>query len=92
VDGAMLASRDFTFMLGTGIVTTIVQIFHLSNWCSSISDIYSTFTLRLGSYALFAMIRAGLGYGNLGRAIRSGGAFNGKVVNGVSPKPVGAQP
>jgi hypothetical protein len=88
----MLASRDFTFMLGTGIVTSFVQMFHLSKYCSNISDIYSTFTLRLGSYALFSLIRAGLGFGNLGRAIRSGGVFKGKTVNGVSPKPVGAQP
>jgi hypothetical protein len=59
-------------MLGTDILTTIVQLSHLSDWCSIASDIYSTFSLPLGSYALLSMIRAGLGFGNLGRAIYSG--------------------
>jgi hypothetical protein len=83
VDGAMLASRDFGFMLGQGIFTMLLQIFLLRTWASSITDIFTTFTLRLGLYALTASIRAGLGFGPLGRVIRSGGIFKGKTVNGV---------
>lgn len=80
----MLASRDFGFMLSQGIATMLLQIFLLTTWCSSISDIFTTFTLRLGSYAVFSLARAMLGYGALGRAIRSGGIFRGKIVNGAS--------
>jgi hypothetical protein len=87
----MLASRDFGFMLAQGVATSMVQIWLLRTWASSITDIYATFTLRLGSYALMSCLRAALGYGALGRAIRSGGIFKGKTINGVSAKTVEAQ-
>ena len=79
VDGAMLASKDFGFMLSQGVVTMMVQLFLLKTWCTSLSDIFATFILRLGSYAMLSLIRAGLGYGNLGRAL-----FTKKAINGVA--------
>lgn len=90
VDGAMLASRDFNFMLGQGILTMLLQIFLLStSWCSSISAIFATFTIRLGSYATSSLIRAGLGFGKLGTALRGGITIDGAKVNGAAIK---AQP
>jgi hypothetical protein len=94
VDGAMLASRDFGFMLGQGILTMLMQIYLLSTpWCSNISAIFSTFTIRLGSYAVSALIRAGLGFGSLGIALRNGIAINGAKVNGsaIKTQPVEAK-
>ena len=88
----MLASKDFGFMLSQGILTMLLQIFLLTTWCSSITDIFSTFTLRLGSYAVVSVIRAAFGFGALGRAIRSGGILSGKTINGRSPKPIEVQP
>jgi hypothetical protein len=83
VDGAILASRDFGFMLVHGIFIMVLQIFLLKTWASSINDIFTTFTLRLGLYTLTAGMRVALGFGPLGRVIRSGGVFKGKTVNGV---------
>lgn len=72
VDGAMLASRDFGFMLFQGVSTMLMQLFLLSSsWCSSISNIFATFALRLGSYAVFSLVRATLGIGRLGIALRT---------------------
>jgi hypothetical protein len=71
VDGAMLASKDFGFMLTQGLATMVMQLVLLKTWCSNLSDIFATFTLRLGSYAVISLIRAALGYGKLGRAIFS---------------------
>ena len=81
----MLASKDFGFMLSQGIFTMLVQIFLLKTWCSSISDIFATFTFRLGSYAIISLIRAGLGYGKLGKAVFNGGGtfFQRKPINGA---------
>jgi len=70
VDGAMLASRDFGFMLCQGVATMILQLFLLKNWCSSISQVYATFTLRLGSYAVISLLRVFSGFGPLGRVVR----------------------
>jgi len=69
VDGAMMASRDFGFMLTTGLGSFMLQA-KLLTYCNSVADIFGTFTIRLGSYALLSVGRALLGYGNLGRAIR----------------------
>lgn len=81
----MLASRDFGFMLTQGILTMLLQIFLLqSAWCSSISAVFTTFTIRLGSYAVSSLIRAALGVGNLGAALRQGVALNGEKVNGAA--------
>jgi hypothetical protein len=65
----MLASKDFGFMLAQGIATMLLQLWLLST-SKSISAIYTTFTIRLGSYALSALVRAALGRGNLGRVLR----------------------
>lgn len=72
VDGAMMASRDFGFMLATGLGSFVLQT-TLLTYCNTVGDIFSTFTIRLGTYALLSVGRALLGYGNLGRAIRGGG-------------------
>lgn len=97
VDGAMLASRDFGFMLTQGVITMLLQIALLKRWCTSISDIYATFTLRLGSYAVVSLLRVFLGLGGLGRVIRStSDIFNGEKINGTcsktTNKPINAQP
>lgn len=73
----MLASRDFGFMLAQGLGTMFLQLFLLKTWANDISQIFATFTLRLGSYAFFSMLRAGLGFGALGRAIRKRGEKEG---------------
>ena len=84
----MLASKDFGFMLSQGIATTIMQLYLLKTRCSNISAILGTFTLRLGLYALISLMRVGLGYGRLGRAMSKGegGTFFKRkpVVNGVT--------
>mmetsp|Transcript_11664 Transcript_11664/g.24889 ORF Transcript_11664/g.24889 Transcript_11664/m.24889 type:complete len:526 (+) Transcript_11664:125-1702(+) len=72
VDGAMMASRDFGFMLATGLGSFALQA-KLLNYCNTVGDIFSTFTIRLGTYAVLSVGRALLGYGNLGRAIRGKG-------------------
>lgn len=74
VDGAMLASKDFGFMLSIGTCTMLVQSFLLNSWCSNISDIFATFTFRLGTYGIISLVRAGLGYGKLGQAMLKGGS------------------
>eukprot|EP00536_Pseudo-nitzschia_multiseries_P009061 jgi/Psemu1/241772/estExt_Genewise1.C_2450027 len=87
VDGAMLASKDFGFMLSQGIFTMMAQLYFLKTWCTSISSIFATFIFRLGSYALISLVRAGLGYGKLGQAMakgRTGTFFERKAANGVS--------
>ncbi|KAG7345056.1 MATE efflux family protein [Nitzschia inconspicua] len=71
VDGAMLASKDFGFMLTQGLLSMMMQLLLLKTWCSNLSDIFTTFTLRLGSYAVISLIRAASGYGKLGRALSS---------------------
>jgi hypothetical protein len=92
VDGAMLASRDFGFMLVQGIFTMLLQIFLLStSWCSNISAIFATFTIRLGSYSVGALIRAALGFGSLGIALRSGNVINGANNNGSAIKTQAAE-
>jgi len=87
VDGAMLASKDFGFMLTQGIFTLVVQYFLLNRWCCSISSIFTTYIFRLGSYAIISLIRAGLGYGKLGEAMFKGRAcafFGRKTASKVS--------
>ena len=83
VDGAMLASRDFGFMLVQALSTMSLQIFLLCTWCKNISDIYATFTLRLGSYAIFALLRTFLGFGRLGKALKKGGIIEDERINGI---------
>lgn len=68
VDGAMLASRDFGFMLLTGLGSFVAQL-NLLPYCTSVSDILATFTFRLGTYAIAALARMGLGFGGVGRVV-----------------------
>jgi Na+-driven multidrug efflux pump len=70
VDGAMLASRDFGFMLSCGLGTFMAQIYLLHNHCTSIGFVFGTFTMRLGVYAVAALVRSiGMGRGNLGSVL-----------------------
>jgi hypothetical protein len=85
----MLASRDFTYMLLQGLSTMFLQIKLLdSSRCSSISDIYATYTIRLGSYAIVSLLRVALGKGPLGRAIRKDKNNDIHAINGIN----GAEP
>jgi hypothetical protein len=97
VDGAMLASRDFGFMLIQGIFSLVVQSYLLaSSWCSSVSSVFAIFTLRMSVYASMALIRVALGKGPLGQALRRRddsltGVVNGEAVNGASVTPAVAK-
>jgi len=86
VDGAMLASRDFGYMFQIGISTCIMQLFLLKK-CTSINAIFATFTLRLAIYAIAVVVRASMGYGDLGRALknRSGTKMNIASKNPIPP-------
>jgi Na+-driven multidrug efflux pump len=70
VDGANLASKDFGFMLTQGLATMIMQLVLLRTWCTSLSGVFATFTLRLGSYAVISLLRTLMGKGAVGRVIR----------------------
>jgi len=70
VDGAMLASRDFGFMLTMGTLTALLQLYTL-NWCTSLTTILGTFTFRLSSYTVAVIARVALGKGDIGRAIQA---------------------
>ena len=76
VDGTMMASRDFGWMLGLGLSSFVMQA-KLLTYCHSVGDIVRTFTLRLGTYTVFSTARALLGFGNIGRAIRGGDKVGG---------------
>jgi Na+-driven multidrug efflux pump len=80
VDGAMLASRDFGFLFFTGLGTFLVQLSILP-FCTSVSDIFGTFTLRLVAYTIAVLARAALGFGGVGRILR----LNRKAVALVGP-------
>ena len=82
VDGALMASKDFGFMLLMGLLSFAIQTKLLTH-CASVPGIFLTFTLRLAMYASFSVGRAVLGYGNLGRAIRGGDEGLGKVESAV---------
>jgi len=69
LDGAMLASRDFGFILSVGIGTFVAQLTALQK-CHTISAIFGTFTMRLGLYGFLAGARLALGHGALGRLLR----------------------
>ncbi|KAL9178994.1 hypothetical protein ACHAXT_011967 [Thalassiosira profunda] len=72
VDGMAIASRDFGFMLASGLASFVLQA-KLLTFCQSVGEIFGTFTIRLAIYALFTIGRAGMGWGPLGRAIRGQG-------------------
>lgn len=68
IDGAMLASRDFGFLLLVGTATCLMQLGTL-NWCHSLGAILGTFSLRLGTYSVAVLTRMAMGQGALGRTI-----------------------
>ena len=68
VDGAMLASRDFGFMLSLGTTTFLVQLGVLRR-CTTLQGIFATFIFRLGLYGPLCAIRWGVGRGAIGKAI-----------------------
>lgn len=72
VDGALMASRDFGFMLAIGISSFALQAKVLT-YCHSVPAVFGTFSLRLATYAICSVIRILLGYGNLGRVMRGKG-------------------
>ena len=82
VDGAMLASRDFGFMLLQGTLSLLIQWKLLAS-CTTVSAVFGTFTFRLGSYAMLGLIRVALGYGPLGKALRRNHQ-TGDEINGAS--------
>jgi Na+-driven multidrug efflux pump len=69
IDGAMLAARDFGFIIAIGMMTCIMQVY-LSSQCSTLSHIFLAFALRLGVYSVAAVSRVGLGFGTLGKVLR----------------------
>lgn len=69
IDGAMLASKDFGFMLTLGLSTFMAQLYLLPS-VTSVAGIFHTFTLRLACYSVMAMARWALGFGAIGRVIR----------------------
>jgi Na+-driven multidrug efflux pump len=68
IDGAMLASRDFGFLLLVGTATCLMQLGTL-HWCHSLGAILGTFSLRLGTYSVAVLTRMVMGRGALGRTI-----------------------
>jgi Na+-driven multidrug efflux pump len=70
IDGAMLASRDFSFILVLGIFTCILQVI-LSSQCTSLNLIFFSFALRLFLYSLAAFGRIGMGFGTLGKLFKN---------------------
>ena len=69
VDGALMASRDFGFMLLLGLTSFVMQDTLLS-YCQTVPHLFATFTLRLGIYSILSVSRILLGGGSLGRVIR----------------------
>ena len=68
VDGAMLASKDFGWMLFLGLSTFLAQVGVLRN-ATSLNAIFATFIFRLGVYGPACALRAAMGRGAIGKAI-----------------------
>jgi putative MATE family efflux protein len=68
VDGAMLASKDFGWMLFLGIATFLAQMGALKN-ATNLNAVFATFIFRLGVYGPLCVIRAAMGKGAIGKAI-----------------------
>lgn len=68
LDGAMLASRDFLFIIMVGLATCALQLI-LAARCNSLSAIYGSFTLRLAAYAVAVVLRVVSGRGPLGKVL-----------------------
>ena len=70
VDGSLLASRDFGFIITTSLFSCILQL-NLLKRCSTLNHIFLTFALRLGSYFLSGVGRILMGGGSLGKILKS---------------------
>ncbi|KAL3821750.1 hypothetical protein ACHAXA_008486 [Cyclostephanos tholiformis] len=81
VDGALMASRDFGFMLAIGISSFALQAKVLT-YCTSVPAVFATFSLRLATYAFFSVGRILMGYGNLGRVIKGKGGTSKPIMAG----------
>mmetsp|Transcript_36524 Transcript_36524/g.53576 ORF Transcript_36524/g.53576 Transcript_36524/m.53576 type:complete len:548 (+) Transcript_36524:90-1733(+) len=69
LDGAMLASREFGFMLSVGTMTTVLQLILLPR-CTTLGGIFGGFTMRLGIYSVAVVARLASGKGAIGRALK----------------------
>ena len=73
VDGALMASRDFSFMLFLGLTSFALQD-KLLSYCQTVPHLFATFTLRLGIYTHSAGPHSSRqpphNGGSLGRVIR----------------------
>jgi len=67
-DGAMLASRDFNFIIAIGILSMSIQLMILPR-CTNLSLIFGTFTFRLSSYVLGVLGRIAARKGALGEVL-----------------------
>jgi Na+-driven multidrug efflux pump len=68
LDGAMLASRDFSFIILVGLLTCYLQLV-LAARCMSLSSIFGSFTIRLAVYVIAVVLRVGSGSGILGKVL-----------------------
>jgi len=71
LDGAMLASRDFSFIILVGLLTCYLQI-ELAARCMSLNAIFGSFTIRLAAYVIAVVARIASGSGILGKILASG--------------------
>lgn len=69
LDGAMLASRDFNFIIFVGLLTMAMQYVIVSK-CVTLSQIYLSFAMRLIAYSICVSARLVSGNGSLGRVLR----------------------
>lgn len=70
LDGAMLASRDFGFILSMGVTTCFIQVGWLKYYARTVPSIFMSFAARLGSYALAVIVRTLMGKGLLGQILK----------------------
>ncbi len=68
LDGAMLAARDFSYIITVGVATCGLQLSLLGK-CNSLSAIYLTFFGRLAAYSIATLLRIGSGRGPLGKIV-----------------------
>ena len=67
-DGAMLASRDFSFIIKFGVTTMLLQLLLLSK-CTNLSAIYCSFAFRLVTYTMAVLFRIYSGRGTLAKVL-----------------------
>jgi len=70
LDGAMLASKDFGFILTMGITTCVLQVGWMKYYASSVPLIFLAFAARLGIYALAVILRTVMGRGMVGKILK----------------------